>query len=47
MNEVDLCLLLLLWVLYEMQDQIFQQFNPRNKWRKFVSLNLDTATIVD
>ena len=25
MNEVDQCLLLLLYVLYEMQNQIFQQ----------------------
>ena len=30
MNEVDPCLLLLLCVLYEMQNQIFQQSGPAN-----------------
>ena len=29
MNEVDLCLLLSLCVLYEIQNQIFQQLKPR------------------
>ena len=47
MNEVDSCLLLPLCVLYEMPNHIFQKFDPRNMWRKVVSLNLDIASMED